>query len=57
VTPEGVQLSQRATDESLAQGRRFAEWFVAHYPSRIVDEDGNDYTESCRDSLDIIYSN
>lgn len=56
VAPERVRLSQRAIGDSLRQGRQFAEWFVAHNPCRILDDEGNDYTEACRESLEPLYA-
>ena len=49
-----VDIGMRTTDTEPA--RLFVEWLRARQPIRILDDDGNDHTDRCRDNLDFLFT-
>ena len=54
--PGHITIRQLCNEEELAVVRQFVQWLVDEYPCTIEDDDGNDWTEACVDSLDPLYA-
>jgi hypothetical protein len=51
-----IRIAQMAQQDALQQAAKVAEFIRSNYPCRIVDEEGNDYTDECRDSVASLYT-
>jgi hypothetical protein len=56
VEAERIDVSNQCDESGLEQARSFVEWVVARYPSRVLDDNGNDWTEQCKTSLDVLFA-
>ena len=54
--PGHITVRQLCNEEELAVVRQFVQWLVDEYRCKIEDDDGNDWTDACADSLDPLYA-
>ena len=50
-----ITIRQLCEDDKLVQSRQFVAWLLERYDCRITDDNGNDWTDACRKSLDVLY--
>ena len=55
VDPKEVVVRQLCEEDELAQSRQFVEWLLNTYECQILDDNGNDWTEECKESVSILY--
>ena len=55
LAPRHITVRQLCNEAELAVVRQFVQWLVDEYRCTIEDDDGNDWTEACADSLDPLY--
>jgi hypothetical protein len=56
VEPERIDVCNLCDDAGLARARSFVEWALARYPCRVLDDNGNDWTDQCKTSVDVLYA-
>ena len=53
LAPKTIGISYRSSRTEPA--RRFVEWLRSQYPVKVMDDEYNDLTEQCAQSLDVLF--
>ena len=53
--PNLISINHLCGEEEFAQCRKFVEWIVKQYSCKITDDYGNDWTEQCKENVDVLY--